>query len=179
MAAVNKVILVGNLGRDPEVREIAGGRKVAEFSVATTETWNDRDGQRQERTEWHRVVVWGPQADACGRFLTKGRQVYVDGRIQSRKYTDKDGVERTSYDIVANDVVFLGGARDGGGGGGGGGGGRDGGGGGGGYNRGGGGGGGRDGGGYGGNDGGGGGGGGGSRNEPPANDGFNDDDVPF
>ena len=113
MASVNKAIVVGNLGRDPEVRYTAGGQPVANFSVATNERWTDKaTGQPQERTEWHRIVVWGKQAESCGEYLAKGRQVYVEGRIQTREWTDKEGKKQNTTEIVANQVVFLGG-RDG------------------------------------------------------------------
>src|SRR5215470_7748818 len=87
-AVVNKAIIVGNLGRDPEVRFTPSGRAVAKFSVATTERWTDQQGQRQEKTEWHNIVVWGKQAETCGQYLSKGRQVYVEGRIATRNYDD-------------------------------------------------------------------------------------------
>jgi single-strand DNA-binding protein len=110
---VNKVILVGNLGKDPEVRFTANGRAVARFPVATSERWTDPDGNRQERTEWHNVVVWGKQAETCGQYLAKGRQVFVEGSIRSRQYDDKDGNKRYITEIVARDVRFLGGSRGG------------------------------------------------------------------
>ena len=110
--SVNKVIIIGNLGADPEVRTTTGGQPVANLRIATNEAWNDKDGNRQERTEWHAVTVWGKQAEHCGRYLTKGRQVYVEGRLQSRTYT-KDGVEHRAWDIVASVVTFLGGGREG------------------------------------------------------------------
>ena len=114
MASVNKAIIIGNLGRDPEVRYTAGGQPVANFSVATNERWTDKNtGQPQERTEWHKVVVWGKQAENCGEYLAKGRQVYVEGRIQTREWTDKEGKKNFSTEIVANQVVFLSGGRDG------------------------------------------------------------------
>ncbi|MCX8073078.1 MAG: single-stranded DNA-binding protein [Candidatus Binatia bacterium] len=106
---VNKVILVGNLGRDPEVRFTPNGQAVARFSVATTEKWRDQQGQLQERTEWHNVVVWGKQAEACGQYLAKGRQVYVEGRLQTRSYDDKDGIKRQVVEVIAQTVRFLGG----------------------------------------------------------------------
>ena len=109
---MNKVIIIGNLGADPEVRTTAGGQPVANLRVATNEVWNDKDGNRQERTEWHAVTVWGKQAEHCGQYLKKGRQVYVEGRLQSRTYT-KDGVEHRAWDVVASTVTFLGG-REGG-----------------------------------------------------------------
>ena len=106
---VNKAIIVGNLGRDPEVRFTQDGRAVARFSVATTERWTDQQGQRQERTEWHNIVVWGKQAETCGQYLSKGRQVFVEGSIRSRSYDDKDGNKRYITEIIARDVRFLGG----------------------------------------------------------------------
>ena len=114
---VNKVILVGNLGADPDMRYTPSGQGVCELRVATSESWNDKNGQRQERTEWHRVVVWGKRAEVCSKYLSKGRQVFVEGRIQTRTYDDKDGNKRYITEIIANDVQFLGGGRDGGGGG--------------------------------------------------------------
>ena len=165
---VNKVILVGHLGADPDMRYTPSGQGVCELRLATSESWNDKNGQRQERTEWHRVVVWGKRAEICSKYLAKGRQVYIEGRIQTRNYDDKDGNKRYITEVIANDVQFLGGGggRDGGAGGGGGGGSRGGGG--------------RDepppddfgGGGYGGGGGGYGGGGGGGN-------GGGDDDIPF
>lgn len=107
MASVNKVILVGNLGADPELRNTAGGQAVCNLRVATSEAWNDRDGNRQERTEWHSVTVWGRQAENCAQYLAKGRQVYIEGRLQSREYTDKEGHQRKVWDVVAQDVKFL------------------------------------------------------------------------
>jgi single-strand DNA-binding protein len=121
---VNKVILVGNLGADPDMRYTPSGQGVCELRVATSESWNDKNGQRQERTEWHRIVVWGKRAEVCSKYLSKGRQVYVEGRIQTRSYDDKDGNKRYITEIIAADVQFLGGGgREGGAGGGGGGGG--------------------------------------------------------
>jgi len=116
MSGVNKVILVGRLGQDPELRYAKSGQPVCNLSIATSEMWNDKDGNRQERTEWHRIVVWGHQAEACGKYLAKGREVYVEGRIQSGKYTDRDGNERKTFEIVAQQVNFLGSRNDGGGG---------------------------------------------------------------
>ena len=106
---VNKAIIVGNLGRDPEVRFTPSGRAVAKFTVATSERWTDQQGQRQERTEWHNIIVWGKQAETCGQYLSKGRQVYVEGRISNRSYDDKDGNKRYITEIIARDVRFLGG----------------------------------------------------------------------
>lgn len=114
MASVNKAIIVGNLGRDPEVRYTQSGQAMARFTVATTDTWTDRDNARQERTEWHNIVVWGKQAETCGQYLSKGRQVYIEGRIQTRKFEDREGKERYFTEINAQQVTFLGG-RDGGG----------------------------------------------------------------
>lgn len=115
-AVVNKAIIIGNLGRDPEVRFTPSGRARATFSVATSERWTDQQGQKQERTEWHNVVVWGKQAETCGQYLAKGRQVFVEGRITSRSYDDKDGNKKYITEIVARDVRFLGGPGGGGGG---------------------------------------------------------------
>jgi single-strand DNA-binding protein len=109
MASVNKVILVGNLGKDPEVRFTPSGRAVAKFSLATTDSWTDQESGRQERTEWHNIVVWGKQAENCGQYLAKGRQVYIEGAIRSRSYDDKDGNKRYITEIVAQRVQFLGG----------------------------------------------------------------------
>jgi single-strand DNA-binding protein len=127
MGSVNKVILIGNLGADPELKYTPSNRPLCNLSVATNEVFKDKSGQRQERTEWHRVTVWGEQAETCSKYLGKGRSVYVEGRLQTRSWDDKDGKKRYSTDIVADRVVFLGGgAGEGGGrrGGGGGGGGR-------------------------------------------------------
>src|SRR5437016_10572076 len=106
---VNKVILVGNLGADPDMRYTPSGQGVCEMRVATSESWNDKNGQRQERTEWHRIVVWGKRAEVCSKYLSKGRQVYVEGRIQTRNYDDKEGHKRYITEVIANDVQFLGG----------------------------------------------------------------------
>ena len=108
---LNKVILIGRLGKDPEVRYIPNGEAVCNFSVATSETWNDRNGQRQERVEWHNVTMYRHLAEIAGQYLKKGSQVYLEGKIQSRKYTDKNGVERTAYDIIANKMKMLGGGN--------------------------------------------------------------------
>ena len=109
--SVNKVMLIGNLGRDPEVRYTPAGRAVARFSLATGEVWTDADGNRQERTEWHNIVVWGKQAESCSQYLSKGRQVFIDGSIRSRSYDDRDGNRRYITEIIAQRVQFLGGAR--------------------------------------------------------------------
>jgi single-strand DNA-binding protein len=107
MASVNRVILIGNLGRDPELRYTAGGQPVASFSVATNERWNDREGKPQERTEWHRIVVWGKQAENCANYLQKGRTVYIEGRLQTREWEDKEGQKRQTTEVVAQTVQFL------------------------------------------------------------------------
>ena len=104
---LNKVILIGNLGRDPEVRYLPSGDAVANFSIATSENWKDRNGQRQERTEWHNISMFGRLAEIAGQYLKKGSKVYIEGRIQSRKYTGKDGIERTAYDIVCSEMKML------------------------------------------------------------------------
>jgi single-strand DNA-binding protein len=106
--SVNKVILVGNLGKDPEVRYTQTGSAVANFSIATSEQWNDRDGKRQERTEWHNIVVWGKQAEHCGQYLSKGRQVFIEGSIRTRSYDDKSGNKRYITEIIAQRIQFLG-----------------------------------------------------------------------
>lgn len=105
---VNKVIIVGNLGKDPEVRFDASGKAMAKFPVATSEKWTDTHGQKQEKVEWHNVVVWGKQAESCGQYLAKGRQVYIEGAIRTRTY-EKDGTKHYVTEINARDVRFLGG----------------------------------------------------------------------
>jgi len=114
MASVNKVILIGNLGRDPETRYTTGGDAVTNLNIATSEQWKDKSGEKQERTEWHRVVLFGRQAEIAGEYLKRGRSVYIEGRLQTRKYTDKDGVEKYSTEIVGDRMQLLGG-REGGG----------------------------------------------------------------
>lgn len=106
---LNKVILIGRLGRDPEMRYMANGEAVCNFSVATSESWKDKNGQRQEATEWHNVTMYRKLAEIAGQYLRKGSQVYLEGRIQSRKYQGKDGIERTAYEIIANEMKMLGG----------------------------------------------------------------------
>ncbi|MGC1483135.1 MAG: single-stranded DNA-binding protein [Candidatus Acidiferrum sp.] len=118
--SVNKVILVGRLGRDPETRYTGGGQAVANFSVATDESYKDKNGERQKRTEWHKIVVWGKQAEIAQQYLKKGSLVFIEGRIQSREWQDKEGQKRTSFEIVANNFRMLGGRGDNAGGGGGG-----------------------------------------------------------
>ena len=114
MGTVNRVILVGNIGKDAEVRYTAGGSAVSTLSLATTEVWNDKSsGQRQERTEWHRVVVWGKQAETLSEYLTKGRQIYVEGRLQTRQWEDKEGNKRYTTEVRTDRVVLLGGRSSG------------------------------------------------------------------
>lgn len=108
MASVNKVILIGNLGRDPEVRYLPSGEAVANFSIATTEKWKDKAGEMQEQTEWHRISFFGRQAEICGEYLRKGSSVYVEGRLQTRKWTDKDGNERTTTEVRGDRMQMLG-----------------------------------------------------------------------
>ena len=115
MAGVNKVILIGNLGRDPELRYTQNGQAVANFTLATTETWSKKEGGRDERTEWHRIVAWGRTAELCAQYLAKGRTVYVEGRIQSREWENKEGQKQRTTEIVAQTVQFLGGPRGSGG----------------------------------------------------------------
>lgn len=116
MAGVNKAILVGNLGRDPELRKTQNGQTVCNFTLATSETWNDKNGERVERTEWHRIVAWGRVGELCHQYLAKGRPVYVEGRIQTREWEDKDGNKRYTTEINATTVNFLGSRGAGGGG---------------------------------------------------------------
>jgi len=115
MASFNKIIIVGHLGKDPEIRYMTDGTAVCNFSVATTEKRKDRSGEMQENTLWFRVNVWGKQADAVNQYLSKGRQVYVEGRLSQQEYTDKDGNRRTSLEVRATDVQFLGSRGDEGG----------------------------------------------------------------
>jgi single-strand DNA-binding protein len=125
VGSVNKVILVGNLGRDAELRYTPGGAAVATLNLATTEVWNDKAGQKQEKTEWHRIVLWGKQAESLQEYLTKGKQIYVEGRLQTRQWDDKDGNKRYTTEIKADRITLLGGGGGGGRSGGGGGGGMD------------------------------------------------------
>ena len=113
MASVNKVILIGNLGRDPEVRYMPSGDAVANISIATTETWKDKNGEKQEKTEWHRVAMFGKTAEVAGEYLKKGSQVYIEGRLETRKWTDKEGQERYTTEIRADRMQMLG-SRSGG-----------------------------------------------------------------
>jgi single-strand DNA-binding protein len=122
MGSVNKVILVGNLGRDAELRYTPGGAPVATLNMATTEVWNDKaSGQKQEKTEWHRIVLWGKSAESLSEYLSKGKQIYVEGRLQTRKWQDKDGNDKYTTEIRGDRIVLLGGGGGGGGMGGGGG----------------------------------------------------------
>jgi single-strand DNA-binding protein len=112
MSGINKVILIGRLGSDPEVRYTPSGVAVANFSVATSEEWKDKDsGEKKERTEWHRIVAWRRLGEICGEYLSKGKQVYVEGRIQTRSWEDRDGNKKYTTEIIANDIQFLG-SRD-------------------------------------------------------------------
>ena len=114
MGSVNKAILVGNLGRDAEIRFTAGGTPVATVSLATTERFTDRDGQKREDTQWHRIVIWGKTAESLHEYLTKGKQIYVEGRIQTREWTDKEGKQNKTTEIRADRIVLLGGGGGGG-----------------------------------------------------------------
>ena len=111
MASVNKVILIGNLGRDPELRYTQGGQAVASFSIATTENFTKKSGERDERTEWHRIVAWGRTAELCAQYLSKGRSVYIEGRLQTREWENKEGQKQRTTEVVAQTVQFLGGPR--------------------------------------------------------------------
>ena len=111
--SVNKVILIGRLGRDPEIRYMPNGDAITNFSLATDEQWRDRNGERQTRTEWHNVSLYGKLGEIANQYLRKGSQVFVEGKIQSRKYTDKDGIERMAYNIIGNEMKMLGNRNDG------------------------------------------------------------------
>lgn len=110
--SINKVILIGRLGKDPEVKYTPSGTPVAKFSLATDEVFKDRTGEQQRRTEWHNIVAWSKLAEICGEYLTKGKQVYIEGSIRSRQWEDQSGAKRTSYDIVARDMKMLGAKGD-------------------------------------------------------------------
>lgn len=114
MASVNKVILVGNLGKDPEMRYMPSGDAIANFSVATTDTWKDKNGEKQEKTEWHRVAMFGRQAEIAGEYLKKGSSVYLEGRLQTRKWQNKEGVDQYTTEVVADRMQMLGGRSGGG-----------------------------------------------------------------
>ena len=116
MSSLNKVLLIGRLGKDPEIRYTQSGQSVATFSLATSDNWTDQTGNKQDRTEWHNIVAWSKLADLSQRFLAKGRQVYIEGRIQSREWTDQSGGKRRTTEIIASNIVFLGSrTQDGGG----------------------------------------------------------------
>jgi len=112
MSGVNKVILVGHLGANPEVRYTAGGQPVANLRIATTERWVNKNGEKSEQTEWHRVVAWGKLAEICGQYLQKGKQVYIEGKIRTRQWQDQQGQKRYSTEVVASNMVMLGRAGD-------------------------------------------------------------------
>ncbi|HVO29272.1 MAG TPA: single-stranded DNA-binding protein [bacterium] len=107
MGSLNKAMIIGRLGKDPEVRYTQGGQAVASFSVATDHKWTNKSGEKQEKTEWHRIKAWGKLAELAGEYLSKGRQVYVEGRIETSEYTDKDGVKKYSTEINAQEIQFL------------------------------------------------------------------------
>ncbi|OGP57692.1 MAG: single-stranded DNA-binding protein [Deltaproteobacteria bacterium RBG_13_61_14] len=115
MGSLNRVILIGNLGRDPEVKYLPSGQAVANFSIATNEVWQGKDGKNEERTEWHRIVVFGKPAENCGEYLSKGRSVCVEGRLQTREWEDKNQQKRSTTEVVAFRVIFLGSKGGGGG----------------------------------------------------------------
>ena len=112
MAGVNKAILIGNLGRDPEVRTTTSGQRVANFTLATSRQWTGQDGQRQEKTEWHSIVVWGKLAEICEKYLVKGKQVYIEGRIETRSWQDKEGQTKYKTEIICDQMTMLGRAGD-------------------------------------------------------------------
>jgi single-strand DNA-binding protein len=115
MAGINKVILIGRLGQDPEMRYTQDGTAVANFSIATSDEWKDKEtGEKRERTEWHRIVAWRKLGELCGEYLSKGRQVYIEGKLQTREWQDRDGNRRFTTEIVASEVQFLGGRESGG-----------------------------------------------------------------
>lgn len=112
MASVNKVILIGNLGKDPELRYTPSGQALAKFSIATTEKWRDKEGQPQENTTWHNIVCWGRQAEIANEYLKKGREVYIEGRIDNRSYDDKDGIKKWISEVICRNLQFIGGKPD-------------------------------------------------------------------
>lgn len=112
MAGVNKVILIGNLGKDPELRKTTNGNSVASFSLATTERWSDKSGERQDKTEWHNIVAWGKLGELANQYLKKGRSAYVEGRLTTRTWDDKDGKKNYKTEVIANQIQFLGGSGD-------------------------------------------------------------------
>ncbi len=107
MSSVNKAILIGHLGKDPEIRHSQSGAAIASFSIATNESWNNKEGQREERTEWHRIVAFGKLAEICGQYLSKGKQIYLEGRLQTRAWEDRDGNKRYTTEIVAREMKML------------------------------------------------------------------------
>ena len=107
MSGINKVILVGRLGADPEKKQTQTGQTVTRLNLATSESWINREGERQEKTEWHRIVIWGKLAETCAQHLTKGRQIYIEGRLQTRSWETEKGEKRFSTEVVANQVLFL------------------------------------------------------------------------
>lgn len=111
-SGVNKVILIGRLGKDPEVRYTSAGGAVGNFTLATSESWTDKTGQKQEKTEWHRIVAWGKLAEICGQYLSKGKQTYVEGKLQTREWVDKEGQKKYTTEVVAMNIQFLGAAGD-------------------------------------------------------------------
>lgn len=113
MSGINKVIVIGRLGNDPELKQTGSGQSVCTMSIATSESWKDANGQKQERTEWHRVVVWGKTGENCAKYLSKGRQAYVEGRLQTRSWEGQDGQKKYTTEIIANTVQFLGGGSAG------------------------------------------------------------------
>lgn len=108
MFGINKVTLIGNLGADPEVRKTANQQTVTQFSLATSESWINKEGERQEKTEWHRIVIWGKLAETCAKHLAKGRQVFIEGRLQTRSWETEQGQKRFTTEVIANQVLFLG-----------------------------------------------------------------------
>ncbi len=108
MASINKAIIVGNLGNDPEIRYSSGGDAIANMNIATTDSWKDKEGRKQEKTEWHRVTMFGKLAEICGEYLKKGSQVYIEGKLQTRKWTDKENIERYTTEIIADTMKMLG-----------------------------------------------------------------------
>lgn len=113
MSSLNKIMLIGNLGRDPEIRYTPEGTPVANFSIATSENWTDKSGTRQEHTEWHNIVAWNRLADLCQKYLAKGRQVYIEGRVRTREWNDRDGNKRRTTEVIATQMVLLGGRSQG------------------------------------------------------------------
>ena len=107
--SLNKVMIIGRLGADPEVKTLSSGNSLTTFSLATSENWKDKEGQKQEKTEWHRIVVWGKLAEICGKYLAKGREAYIEGKLQTRSWEDQQGQKRYTTEVVASNVQFIGG----------------------------------------------------------------------